>query len=282
MNIPASISPILKIAKYTLADEVRHKSFAVMFLMCAGSVLLLRGCYTGSFVVNGQQLDAADIALYVSKVSFHVIAVGAALIAALLSMRILRRDRDEGMQACILARPIARRQYVAGKVLGLWALSTLFMLALHFMIFLVAFLSTRAVIPEYLTASLLCSFNVLFVVLAALLLSLLLPEAMVFLCIVGIGTISFIADSIYEVSRSQAVQAMMQQAGGAAASGWTWWKAVYIVWPKLFGLQQWTSSLIGGGEFHGAGPVHPLVNVLMYCLVLGILLFLRFEKEDIV
>ncbi len=280
MKIPQTLSPILTVTKYTLADEVRHKSFAVMFLVCAGFVLLIRGCYTGSFVVNGQQLDPAAIALYVSRASFHVIVAGAALIAALLSMRILRRDRDEGMQSCILAKPIARRQYVAGKIIGLWALATLFMFSLHFLIFLIAFLSTGAVMTGYLTASLLCSLNVLFVVLAALLLSLLLPEAMVFLSILGVGTISFIADGVYAVSQSQAAQAMMRQAGGAA-SGWTWWKAVYVVWPKLFGLQQWAASLIGGGTYESFGPVPPLVNVLCYCAILGFLLFLRFEKEDI-
>jgi ABC-type transport system involved in multi-copper enzyme maturation permease subunit len=282
MKISATLSPILKITKYTLADEVRHKSFAVMFLICAGFVLLIRSCYTGSFIVNGQQLDAAAIALYVSKASFHVIAVGAALIAALLSMRILRRDRDEGMQSCVLAKPIARWQYVAGKVLGVWALSALFMFALHFMIFVIAFLSTGAVIPEYLTASLLCSLTVLFVVLAALLLSLLLPEAMVFLCILGVGTISFFGDGIYAVSQSQAAQAMMQHSGGAAPSGLTWWKVVYFVWPKLFALQQWAASFIGDVAFHGFGPVPPLVNVLVYCVILGVLLYLRFEAEDIV
>ena len=282
MKVLETLPPILRITKYTLADEVRHRSFVIMFFICAGFVFLIRGCYKGSYIVNGQQLDAAAIAWYISKASFHVIAVGVMLIAALLSMRIFRRDRDEGMQSCILAKPIARWQYVTGKILGLWMLSMLFMFALHFIIFLIAFMNTKAVVPEYLTASLLCSINLLFVVLAALLLSLLLPEVIVFLCILGVGITSFVADGIYTLSQSQMVQAAIQHSGAQPPSGLTWWKVAYYLWPKLSGVQQWTTSLISSETFHGFGPVHPLVNVLLYCLILGSLLFLRFRREDVV
>ena len=95
-----------------------------MFVICAIFVFLIRGCYQGNYMVNGQALDAGTIVGAVSKVTFHVIAVGVMLLAALLSMRVFRRDRDEGMQSCILSKPITRWQYVMGKILGLWALST--------------------------------------------------------------------------------------------------------------------------------------------------------------
>ena len=96
-----------------------------MFVMCVIFVFLTRGCYQGNYMVNGRALDAGAIVGAVSKVTFHLIAVAVMLIAALLSMRVFRRDRDEGMQSSILSKPITRRQYVMGKILGLWALSTL-------------------------------------------------------------------------------------------------------------------------------------------------------------
>jgi len=34
MKMPKALSPIIKIAKYTLTDEVRQRSFVVMFVMC--------------------------------------------------------------------------------------------------------------------------------------------------------------------------------------------------------------------------------------------------------
>jgi ABC-type polysaccharide/polyol phosphate export permease len=75
---------------------------------------------------------------------------------------------------------------------------------------------------------------------------------------------------------------MMQQSGASPQSDLTWWKVVYYLWPKLLGVQQLASSLIEGESFHGFGPTYPLINVLLYCLILGALLFKRFRNEDIV
>lgn len=282
MKTPKALFPIIKIAKYTLTDEVRHTSFIVMFIVCAVFVFLIRGCYKGNYMVNGQLLDAEAIAWKVSKVTFHIIAIGVMFIAALLSMRVFKRDRDEGMQSCILSKPIDRWQYVTGKILGLWALSVLFMFILHSIIFLIAAMNTKAVMPEYLIASLLCSFNLLFVLLAVLLLSLLLPDVVAFLCVMGIGIVSFVAEGIYSVTHSQMVQGMMQQSDTHSESVLTGWKVVYYLWPKLSGTQQWASSLIGSEAFRGFGPVPPIINILLYCLILGGLLFRRFRNEDVV
>jgi hypothetical protein len=96
---------------------------------------------------------------------------------------------------------------------------------------------------------------------------------------VGIGLASLAANSIYSLSQSQMGQAMMQQSADHASSGFTGWKAVYYLWPNLFGTQQSAATLIGND---GGVPVYPLMNVLFYCLILGVLLFLRFRNEEIV
>ena len=137
MKMPKALPPIIRIAKYTLTDEVRQKSFVIMFVICAIFIFLIRSCYQGNYMVNGQVLDAGTIIRVVSKVTFHVIAAGVMLVTALLSMRIFRRDRDDGMESCILSKPIARWQYVAGKILGLWALSIIFMFILHSIVFII-------------------------------------------------------------------------------------------------------------------------------------------------
>ncbi len=84
MNTQKTLRPIIRIAKYTLADEVRQRSFVVMFVMCVIFVFLTRGCYQGNYMVNGQALDAGAIVGAVSKVIFHLIAVAVMLLAALL------------------------------------------------------------------------------------------------------------------------------------------------------------------------------------------------------
>ena len=278
--MPKALPPIIRIAKYTLTDEVRQKSFVIMFVICAIFIFLIRSCYQGNYMVNGQVLDAGTIIRVVSKVTFHVIAAGVMLVTALLSMRVFRRDRDDGMQSCILSKPIARWQYVAGKILGLWALSIIFMFILHSIVFIITSINLKVVMPEYLIASLLCSFNLLFVVVAMLLLSLLMPDIVAFLCVMGIGIVGFVADGMFAISHSQMAQAMIQQPG--SQSDLTWWKVVYYLWPKLSGTQQFASSFIGSEGFHKFGSMYPLINVLIYGLILGTLLFRRFRKEDII
>jgi ABC-type transport system involved in multi-copper enzyme maturation permease subunit len=283
MKTSKALSPIIRIAKYTIIDEVRQKSFIIMFVICALFVFLVRGCYQGNYMVNGQLLDAETVIKTVSKVTFHIIGAGMMLIAALLSMRIFRRDRDHGMQSCILSKPIARRQYVTGKIIGMWALAALSMFILHGIVFVITSISLNVVMPEYLIASLLCSLNLLFVVVAVLLLSLLMPDIVAFLCIMGIGIVGFVADVISAISHSQMAQAVMGQQGvSPPQSDLTWWNVISFLWPKLSGTQQLASSSISGEAFHGFWSIYPLINVLLYCLILCALLFRRFGNEDIV
>ena len=281
METSKTLAPITRIAKYTLVDEVRHKSFVIMFVICAICVFLIRGCYGGNYMVNGYNLDAETVVRSLSKATFHIIGAGVMVIAALLSMQIFRRDRNEGMQSSVLSKPIARWQYVTGRIIGLWVLSVLFMFILHSIVFLITSFNLKIFMPEYLVASLLCSINLLFVVIAVLLLSLLMPDIVAFLCVLGVGTVGFVAEGIAVASQSQVAQALMQQPAARPQSDLTWWKVVYYLWPKLLGVQQLASSLIESGSFHGFGPVYPFINVLLYCLILGALLFKRFTNEDI-
>jgi ABC-type transport system involved in multi-copper enzyme maturation permease subunit len=270
----------MRIAKYTLTDELRQKSFIIMFAICALAILLVRGCYQGNYMVNGQTLDADTVIRVASKVIFHMIAAGAMLLAALLAMRVFKRDRDEGMQSCILSKPITRGQYLAGKISGLWILSIIFMFILHGIMFIIASISLKAVIPEYLIASLICSVNLLFVVAAVFLFTLVMPDIIAFLCAMGIGIVSLAADGIFAISQSQMGQAMMQQSG--SQSDLTGWKVAYYLWPKLSGLQQFASSVIGNERFQGFLSIYPLLNISVYVLILGALLFWRFKNEDII
>ena len=278
MKTQKTLPPIIRVSKYTFIDEVRQRSFIIMFVICAISVFFIRGCYHGTYMVNGQFLDSETIVRTVSKVTFHIIGAGVMLIAALLSMRVFRRDRNEGMQSCILSKPVARWQYVMGKIIGVWVLSVLFMFILHSIVFLITSINLKVVMPEYLMASLLCSLNLLFVVIAVLFLSLLMPDIVAFLCVLGIGVLGFVADGIAAISQSQMAQAMMAH----PQSDLTWWKVVYYLWPKLSGMQQFASSLISNEVCHGFGAMYPLINILLYCLILGTLLFRRFGNEDIV
>ena len=94
METSKSLTPITKITKYTLIDEVQQRSFVIMFVFCAICVFLVRGCYQGNYMVNGQALDTGTIVRTLSKATFHIIGTGVMVIASLLSMRIFRRENS--------------------------------------------------------------------------------------------------------------------------------------------------------------------------------------------
>ena len=264
---------------WTIIDEFRQRSVMIFFAVCAAFMLVIRGCYTGSYVVNGEALDAATI---VSYVTFHVVAAGVMMIAALMAMRIFKGERDDGTQAYLLSRPIARWHYLAGKVAGLWLGSAVSMLALHGVLCLMTLLNAHTIIPGYLTASLLCSVNLLLIVLAVMALSLCLPEFLSFLAILGVGVVSFIGHGVEAAAQNPMVQSAMQQSGAQGAHGSSWWKTAWILWPKLGGLQVTASSLIGSESLSAGALVNPLVNVVVYCCILGALCYIGFSREEIV
>jgi ABC-type transport system involved in multi-copper enzyme maturation permease subunit len=281
MKTSKRLSPVVRIAKHTIRDEIRQRSFIAMLVVCLAFILLLRGCYQGNYTVNGQVLDSATIAGTVSKAAFHMTAAVAMVVAALLSMRIFRRDRDEGTQSSILSKPVTRRQYVLAKLFGVWALASAFMLVLQIVVFLIAVVTAGVVLPGYLAASLLYCCNLLFAVVAVLLFSLLMPEIMAFLSVIGIAVVSLLTDGINALSGNQVSQAVIAESGGQPANDLSLSKILYYLWPKLSGMQHFASSFISGDGLRQFWSIFPFFNVLIYCLILTVLLLRRFGKEEI-
>jgi hypothetical protein len=52
----------LHVLRFTVADILHQKSFFILLALCIGFVLLLRGCYKGSYVVNGHAVDTVAVA----------------------------------------------------------------------------------------------------------------------------------------------------------------------------------------------------------------------------
>ena len=177
-----------------------------------------------------------------------------------------------------LSKPITRRQYVLVKVVGLWVLLAVFMLVLQAIVVLTVFISAKVVIPGYPFAALLYCLNLLFMVVAVLLLSLLMPETAAFLCIIGIAVAGLIIDGINSLGSSQIAQTMTDSTQTDLSLG----RILYYVWPKLSGMQYFAPSFIGGGGFQGLWSAYPLFNVLLYCVIFCAPLFWRFRKEEIV
>jgi ABC-type transport system involved in multi-copper enzyme maturation permease subunit len=275
-----TLNIILHLIRHTIFDQVKQKSFIVIFIMCGFLVLGIRNCYQGNYTINGQQVDSEVVALTVSKATFSVAATVAMIIAALFSMRILKREAGDGTQSTILSKPVSRHEYIIGKTAALWIVVFLFMFVLHAIIFTIGFIKTGKAMPGYLSASLLCSIDILFVVCFVMLLSLYLPDFASFLIVSAIGLFSYIGDGIYSVSQSRMVQEAF--AGNASRiPEISVWKIVYLALPKLSTVQFFAASFISNEPFEYAGPVHPMINIVLYCAVSIVLLLVLFRKQDI-
>ena len=265
----------LKITGYTICDQMRHKSFYVLLGISILLVMMIRGCYSGEYVVNGKPLDNITVAWHVSKMAFQVIASGMFLIVILLSMKIFTRDLQDGSLVLFLSRPVYRRQYILGRIAGTWLLCLVFMFVLHATIFLTVWVNTGATLPGYLGASLLCSVNLLFITVSVCLLSLYLPDFISAIFTVGILLVGFVSDGGHQILNSEIVRTAVPSVAAAPPALWR------ILYPKVYMVQAYADSIIGQSGFHYMGPIQPMLNVLFYIVLITALILVVFDRKEI-
>ena len=265
----------LKITGYTIRDQMRHKSFYVLLGLCLIFVLMTRGCYSGQYVINGKQLDNMMVAWHVSKIVFQVIASGMLLIVILLSMTIFSRDHKDGSMVLFLSRPVFRRQYILGRIAGTWLFCLTFMFILHATIFLTVWIKTGAAIPGYLTASLVCSINLLFIAVSVCFLSLYLPDFISAVFTAGVLFVGYISDGGYQILNSEIIKTAIPSASASPPSVWR------ILYPKVYMVQAFADSMISQSSFSNMGPIHPILNVSFFIILITTLMLVVFNKKEI-
>jgi ABC-type transport system involved in multi-copper enzyme maturation permease subunit len=266
---------LLKIIGYTILDQMRHKSFYVLLGISIFFVLMIRGCYSGEYVVNGNAVDNVTLAWYASKIIFQGISCGMFFMVAMLSMKIFTRDFEDGSMVLFLSRSVLRWQYVSGRIAGTWILCLAFMFILHLTIFLTVWAKTGGAIPGYLTASLICSINLLFIIICVCLLSLFLPDFISAFSTIGLIFIGFVSEGGYQILSSDMAKAALSNSLNSAPALWR------VIYPKVFMVQAYAGSIISKSEFTGMGIVHPVLNLSGYILVLMTLTLICFNKKEI-
>lgn len=258
-----------------MRDQMRHKSVYVLLGISILFVLMIRGCYDGGYTVNGKMVDNLTVAWHVSKIVFHLIAAGMFLMVAMLSMKIFSRDHKDGSVVLFLSRSVSRWQYVLGRVAGTWALCLIFMFILHLTIFLTVWAKTGTTISGYLTASLVCSINLLFVIECVCFLSLFMPDFISALFTLGILFVGFISDGGYQILNSDIVRT-------ALPSSTNWGPALWrVLYPKVFMVQSYADTIISKSEFHNMGPLHPILNLAFFILLIMALMLVCFNRKEI-
>jgi len=264
-----------KITGYTIRDQIRHKSFYVLLGISILLVLMIRGCYNSEYMVNGKALDSIEVAWHVSRIVFQVIAAGMFLMAAMLSMSIFSRDHADGSLVIFLSRSVFRWQYVFGRVVGTWILCLVFMFILHATIFLTIWTKTGVIISGYLTASLISSINLLFIIACVCLLSLFMPDFISVIFTMGILLVGFVSDGGYQIINSEMLKTMAPNVVNADPALWR------ILYPKVFMVQTYAGSFITKSEFNNMGPFHPVMNLFFFILLLMALMLIRFNKKEV-
>ena len=263
------------IAWHTVQDQLQRKSFYVLLATAVLLVFTLRGCYDGSYMVNNQPVEGAAVAWHASIFAFHFIAFGMLIMAVLISMSIFTNDQRDGAMVLYLSRPVSRPEYVLGRIIGLWLLISAFMLVLHGAVFLIAWQKGGALIPGYLTGSLICCANLFFVIVLTTLLSLFMPGFVTALTSMAIIFTGFLSDGGARLLSSPMVQTAFNSAPPPEPS---WWRLLY---PKLAMVQHYAVTIINRDSFQAIGPVHPLVNVLIFCAGLTAVLLVVFDRREI-
>ena len=54
-----------------------------------------------------------------------------------------------------------------------------------------------------------------------------------------------------------------------------------VLYPKVFMVQAYADTLISKSEFHNMGPIHPLLNLSFFILLIMILILGRFNRKEI-
>jgi ABC-type transport system involved in multi-copper enzyme maturation permease subunit len=261
----------------TLNDELHHKSVYILAACSVLFVLLLRGCFEGDMVVNGEKVDGVTVGWHASLIAFHLIAGAGIIVGILLGMRVLRQEKTAGGTAAMLAGPVRRIEYLMGKVTGIWIVAYGLTFILHLTVYLIMLFYTGGRIVLFMPASLLISLNILFAVVLVMLLSQLLPDIVAALVGGVVWMIGYFSDTFYMASQNEMVKNVMRQMNHAEQPLALW----RIIWPKITALQFFAVARIKDVEFHMPGPVHPIINVSGF-LVLGfLLLWWQFSREEI-
>lgn len=264
-----------KIAAFTVVDHMKHKSFYVLLVVSILFVLMIRGCYQGEYIVNGKQINNITLAWQVSKIVFQIIAVGMFFMVSMLAMKIFSRDQADGSLILFLSRPVFRWQYVLGRITGTWALCLVFMFLLHLTIFLTVWTKTGAPIPGYLTASLVSSINLLFVIVCVCFLSLFMPDFISAVFTMGILLVGFISDGGQQILNNEIVKSAITPTANTDPALWR------ILYPKVFMVQAYADSIISQSQLSPMGPFHPLLNLSVFILLIMTLLLISFNKKEI-
>jgi hypothetical protein len=106
-------------------------------------------------------------------------------------------------------------------------------------------------------------------------LSLYLPDFISAVFTVGILFVGYISDGGYQILNSEILKTAVPSAAASPPALWR------IIYPKVYMVQAYADSIIGQSSFNNMGPIHPILNVLFFIILITSLLLVVFNKKEI-
>ncbi len=261
-----------KITQFTIVDQIRVKSFYLLLAIFVGLLFIGRGCYFSDFVINGQSVQSVGPA---SRIIFQLIVMGMLLMTSMISMKIFSRDQNDGSVHMFLSRPVKRWEYTLARVFGTWIVSSGFMFILHLTLLLIIWLQTDKILVIYVSASIISSVNLLFIISTVCFFSLFLPDFISAMLAIGIVCTGFVSDGGYKILSSDLLTTLAPSVADPSISLWR------IFYPKVFMVQAYADSLINQSKFIGIGSIHPLINIFVFIIFLILAIQFIFNRKEI-
>lgn len=108
-------------AREAFADALRRRLVLMLALMTGSTLLFLQRCtaaFTGNVEVNGRQVALEQLGPAVGVPLFAILALGTAVLGAILAGEELERPVGTGEASLWLARPVSRDAYALGRLVG--------------------------------------------------------------------------------------------------------------------------------------------------------------------
>ena len=113
--MPAFLTRTLLVASNTAGEAVRQRYFLVLGLLAAAVAGLAAGLRDMTF---GEELK------FVADLGFGALFFFGSLLAVVLPVHLFFSEMENRTALTLLARPLRRGEFLAGKLLGVWALLT--------------------------------------------------------------------------------------------------------------------------------------------------------------
>jgi hypothetical protein len=87
--------------------------------------------------------------------------------------------------------------------------------------------------------------------------------------------VGFISDGGYQIFNSAIVKSAVPSSINSGPAVWR------VLYPKVFMVQSYADTIISKSEFHNMGPLHPILNLAFFILLIMALMLVCFNRKEI-